>query len=221
MLILAFDQSIKRTGWCLAEANSRGKLIRETVKFGSFASAPREGMGTEEKCETFGREVKDLFDRERPDFVTFEAARDDIVAYPRKVNVKGKPTKTQSGDLFAKAKPETKMLPATVNAGQLILRDIQGQIRQACIERSLPWVKPSPKTWRAELFGEGYGNMETEKAKAHAKAYCRNIRVNVSNGDQAEAVCIAIWTGTCDEFRWHLDQTARDRAKRDAQARAA
>lgn len=206
MLILAFDQSIARTGWCLAEANERGKLIRETVKFGSFTAAPREGMSVEEKGEMFGREAKTLLDRAEPDFVSFEAARDDIVSYPRKVKVRGNPTKTQTGDLFAKATPSTKLLPATVNAGQLILRDIQGQLRQACIERGLPWVKVAPKTWRAAVFGEGYGNMTTDAAKAQAKAYCRNIRVLVANGDQAEAVCIAIWTGTCPEFLWFLHQ---------------
>lgn len=212
-LILAFDQSIKRTGWCVAEANDRGKVFLESIKFGSFTSAPQEHMTTERKTEIFGEEIKRIFDRERPHFVAFEAAKDAISSYPKKI--KGAATKTQTADMFASRSPkaETKLAPATVNASQLILRDIQGQIRQACIERSLFWAKPAPSTWRADLFGTGFGNMEKDKVKAHAKTYCHRSKIFVENGDQAEAVCIAIWAATCSEFRWMLDEKARRAGK--------
>jgi hypothetical protein len=201
MLILAFDQSIKRTGWCVLETNERGKVMRDTIKFASFTAAPVKDMSTEAKCDLFADELIAVLDREHPHFVAWEAARDDVVSYPKKVQVKGNATKSRSGDMFASSQPTTKMLPATINADQLILRDIQGQVRQACKDRGLQKVKVPPKTWRANLFGQGYGNMETEKAKAHAKDYCHRAGIKVANGDEAEAVCIAIWASSCDPFR--------------------
>lgn len=194
-LILAFDQSIARTGWCLYEPPAHSSMM-----IGSFTSAPRTEMKTEEKTGIFCDEIEKLFKAHRPDFVVWEAAAEDIRQFPRK------PPKKPSGDMLAAAKvtPPKAQGPLTVNADQLILRDIQGHIRHAARARRIPYEAVNVKSWRAAMLKNG--NMGKDEAKKAAVALCQMLRIPAKNHDQAEAVCIALYGATTQTFRLLLNQ---------------
>lgn len=180
MLILAFDQSISRTGWALYEPPHAGAM-----KLGSFTSRPSTNMSTEEKAAIFCDEIEKLFKEHRPGFVVWEQATEIIRAYPQKAKA----------DLAG----PVKIPPLTVNADQLILHDIQGHIRHAARARRIPYEAVNPKTWRAAILKNG--NLGREEAKRAASDLCKMMRIPVRNADQAEAVCIALYGASSQTFR--------------------
>ncbi|MCO6050869.1 hypothetical protein NGM99_13880 [Mesorhizobium sp. RP14(2022)] len=181
MLILAFDQSIARTGWCLYEPPATKSMI-----IGSFTSRPEKGMSTEEKTGIFCDEIEKLFREHKPQFVIWEAATEVIRSFA---------PKTGKGDLAGVKTPP----PLTVNADQLILRDIQGHIRHAARARRLPYEAVNPRTWRASILKNG--NLDRETAKKKAREMCQMLRIPAKNEDQAEAVCIALYGATTQTYR--------------------
>lgn len=199
MLILAFDQSIARTGWALYEPPSMS-----TIMFGSFTSRPETGMSTEEKAAIFCDEIEKLFKAHKPAFVTWEAAAEVIRSY----------AKQGKTDLIG----DQKVQGVTVNADQLILRDIQGHIRHAARARRIPYESAQPRTWRAAVLKNG--NLTREAAKKAARDLCQMMRIQVKNEDQAEAVCLALFGATTQTFRL-MQARAAEQAKREQDARAA
>lgn len=187
MLILAFDQSIARTGWCLYEPPSHSSML-----IGSFTARPTTHMSTEEKTAIFCDEIEKLFRAHKPQFVIWEAAAEVIRSF----------VKQGREDLAG----PTKAPPMTVNADQLILRDIQGHIRHAARARRIPYEPVQPKTWRAAILKNG--NLGREDAKRKAKEFCQMLRISVKNDDQAEAVCIALYGATTQTFRMMQAQRA-------------
>lgn len=179
-LILAFDQSIARTGWCLYEPPSHSSML-----IGSFTSRPETHMSTEEKTGIFCDEIEKLFRGHKPQFVIWEAAAEVIRSF----------VKQGMEDLAGPVKAP----PMTVNADQLILRDIQGHIRHAARARRIPYEPVQPKTWRAAILKNG--NLGREEAKKKAREFCAMLRVSVKNEDQAEAVCIALYGATTQTYR--------------------
>jgi Holliday junction resolvasome RuvABC endonuclease subunit len=194
MLILAFDQSIRRTGWCLYEPPSLRSIL-----VGSFTSAPEKEMSTEEKAAIFCDEIEKLFKAHRPNFVVWEAAAEDIRRFPFKPKKDGK--QKASIDLLAAVAPEPQKSPASlsVNADQLILRDIQGHIRHAARARRVPYEAVNVKSWRAAILK--CGNAGKDEAKAKAVVHCQMLRIPAKNHDQAEAVCVALYGATTQTFR--------------------
>jgi hypothetical protein len=180
VLILAFDQSIARSGWALYEPPTM-----TSIQFGSFTSRPRTGMATEEKAAIFCDEIEKLFKAHRPQFVCWEAATEIIRSY----------AKQGKTDLIG----EKKVQGVTVNADQLILRDIQGHIRHAASARRIPYEAVSPRTWRAAILKNG--NLTREAAKKKAREMCQMLRIPVKNEDQAEAVCISLYGATTQTYR--------------------
>lgn len=196
MLILAFDQSIRRTGWCLYEPPSLRSIL-----VGSFTSAPEREMSTEEKTGIFCDEIEKLFKAYRPNFVVWEAAAEDIRRFPFKPKKDGK--QKASNDLLANAgvapEPQKSQSPLSVNADQLILRDIQGHIRHAARARRIPYEAVNVKSWRAAILK--CGNAGKDEAKAKAVAHCQMLRIPAKNHDQAEAVCIALYGAMLQTFK--------------------
>lgn len=186
MIILSFDQSISRTGWCVHEPPTLSNII-----FGSFTSAPEKKMSTEAKTGIFCDEIEKLFETHKPDFVVWEAATEIIRSY----------VKQGREDLAGQAP-----VGLTVNADQLILRDIQGHIRHAARSRHIPYEAVNPKTWRAAILKNG--NLSRDDAKRKAVEYCKSLRIHVKNADQAEAVCVALWGATCQSFKYMKGQAA-------------
>lgn len=181
MLILAFDQSIARTGWAVYEPPTVSTML-----IGSFTSRPETGMSTEEKTAIFCDEIEKLFKQYRPSFVAWEAATEIIRSYPKK----GKE------DLIGEQKVQG---VTTVTADQLILRDIQGHIRHAARARRLPYEAVNPRTWRAVILKNG--NLGRDEAKKAAVNMCRMLRIPAKNEDQAEAACIAMWGASSQTFK--------------------
>lgn len=186
MIILSFDQSIERTGWCIYEPPSHSSML-----IGSFTSRPRKEMKTEEKAAIFCDEIEKLFKEHRPRFVVWEAATEVIRSYAKE----GKP------DLAGK-----RPVGLTVNADQLILRDIQGHIRHAARARRIPYEAVNPKTWRAAVLKNG--NLGRDEAKRAAVDFCKMLRIPVKNADQAEAVCLAFWGATSQTYRMAQERAA-------------
>jgi hypothetical protein len=141
-------------------------------------------MSTEEKTAIFCDEIEKLFKEHKPRFVVWEAATEIIRAYPRE----------QKMDLAGQKPPQL-----TVNADQLILRDIQGHIRHAARARKIPYFAVNPKTWHAAMLKNG--NISRVDAKAKARAMCAQLRIPVKNEDQAEAVMIALWAETSQNYK--------------------
>lgn len=186
-VILAFDQSIARTGWALYEPPRHAAML-----VGSFTSRPDKGMTTEEKAAIFCDEIEKLFKAHKPQFVIWEAATEVIRSF----------VKQGKTDLAG----TTVAAPMTVNADQLILRDIQGHIRHASRARRIPYEAVQPKTWRAAILKNG--NLDRESAKKKAREFCQMIRVPVKNEDQAEAVCIALYGATTQTYRMMQSRAA-------------
>lgn len=187
MLILAFDQSIARTGWAVYEPPAHGKML-----IGSFTSRPHTNMSTEEKTAIFCDEIEKLFKAHKPQFVIWEAATEIIRSY----------AKQGKTDLIG----EQKVQGVTVTADQLILRDIQGHIRHAARARRLAYEAVNPRTWRAGILKNG--NLGRDEAKQKARELCQMLRIPVKNDDQAEAACIALYGATSQTFRMLTSRAA-------------
>lgn len=179
-MILAFDQSIARSGWCVYEPPKHAAML-----VGSFTSRPETNMTTEEKTGIFCDEIEKLFRTHKPQFVIWEAAAEVIRSF----------AKQGKEDLAG----PVRAAPTTVNADQLILRDIQGHIRHAARARRIPYEPVQPKTWRAAILKNG--NLDRETAKRKAREFCGMMRIPVKNDDQAEAVCIALYGATTQTYR--------------------
>lgn len=179
--ILAFDQNVRRTGWCLYQPHHV-----EAMLFGNFDSAPGEDLTTIQKCTIFGDKLIELFEMHRPDFVAWERAADNIRRFAPKKGKDGKPAGAPSFDL-------------SVNASQLILQIIQGQILQMCRVHRIPFVAAHTSSWRAMILKNG--KLDGPAAKKEAKRVCQMLRIDAKNHDEAEAACIAIYASHSDTFK--------------------
>lgn len=187
MLILGLDQSITETGWALYEfPGSEADMV-----CGQFSSIVK-GHDPHAQCIRFGRNLKALIGAQkrakRPvQFIGWERASRRITPYGKKLD----------------SMPGEDRAPQwTVNAKQLLLVQIQGQIMQAAIDYSCGFEAVDVKTWRAKIFGKGGGDLTRPQAKARALEYCRWLGISVDGDNEAEAACVARWTATCSqEFR--------------------
>lgn len=82
-------------------------------------------MSTEEKTGIFCDETEKLFRTHKPQFVMWEAAAEVIRSFAKQ---------GREDPCWPSEAP-----PLTVNADQLILRDIQGHIRHAARARRIPY----------------------------------------------------------------------------------
>ena len=192
MLILGLDQSVRRSGWALYESPGDERKIRT----GSFG-APATMHDSEELCDFFGLALWRLVGRVRPGFICWERASRRITNYAKK----------SASSLYHEH--ENPHGGWTVNADQLLLPEIQGQIRQIAIDYGIPYESVPTGTWRADLFGTGGGSLSRKEAKAKAKQYCRWLGIPFDGEDEAEAACIARWAATCSQKlkfkRWVKD----------------
>jgi hypothetical protein len=187
VLILGLDQSITETGWALYRFPGSEK----DMVCGQFSSVV-VGRDPHAQCVVFGRNLKALIGKQKRakqpiDFIAWERASRRITPYEKDVE-------SLPGEARA---PQW-----TVNAKQLMLVQIQGQIMQAAIDYSAGFEAVDVKTWRAKIFGVGGGNLTRVQAKARALEYCRWLGISVDGDNEAEAACVARWAATCSqEFR--------------------
>lgn len=176
MLILALDPSATQTGAAFYRPSNP---IREAgIVCSSFST---EGKNAGLQCESYGRWLTDIFETHRPDFVVFEEAIRQIFNYQRKPDWAG-----ARGD--------------GPSADQLLLCEIQGHIRQACIDRKVPHESVPVRTWRAAIYGKGGGSLPRDKAKARAKMMCHTLKIQCRNHNEAEAAMIALWGCACSQI---------------------
>jgi hypothetical protein len=173
--ILGLDPSATQTGVAFYDTAEPERLI----KLRSFSAI---GKTAELQCMDFGVKFSAIMDELTPDFVIHETAMRYIAGYKKR----GAPD--LGGDKAGFWTP---------NSDQMILPEIQGHIRQACIDRGTPCEGVAVKTWRAELYGRGGGNLARDAAKQAAKNYCHRVGLMPRNDNEAEAGCIAIWAHRC------------------------
>lgn len=178
MIILALDPSLT----CCGAAAYEHPGPEKNIECFSYAA---KGSNQPEKIEDFSHFIARTLDSYKPGFVCLEAAIRFIASYRKQSKFAG------AADW------------STPNADQLALVEIQGAIRQACIDRNIPWQTVDVKTWRSGLYGPGGGNLPRDEAKRRARQYCDLLKIKHSNGDQAEAACIAVWASTSAlKLRW-------------------
>lgn len=178
LIILSFDQSVKRTGYAVYEPPHVGKML-----VGSFSC--NDGDTLEEKCRFFCTEVELLFLKWQPAAVFWERAFLHIQQHKPK----------QKDDLGGRVPTPS----FNVSPDQLILHDLQGHIRHAAWARRKPHESVDPKTWRARVLKNG--NLKRDEAKKAAMDHCAMLRIRVDNADEAEAACIALYGESSDTFR--------------------
>lgn len=175
MMILGVDPSVTQCG----VAFYRYPGDERSILCNSFSS---DGATAEEQGDEFGRKFSEILVVNRPDFICHEAAIRWIAGYAKK----GKPDLAGSSGGFW-----------TPNSDQMILPEIQGHLRQAAIDEHIPHEAVAVKTWRAAIYGQGGGNLSSDKAKQAARDYCKRLGINAKNHNEAEAACIAIWAARC------------------------
>lgn len=176
MKILAVDPGVTQAGFALYTPDhpDREKGIICT----SFSSS---GASSEKKAEDFARHFNWLVNHHQPDVICFELAVRQIFQYQRKADLGGLRSEAPSSD-------------------QLILSELQGTIRGICIAHVLPFESVPVQTWRAAVYGKGYGNMQRDHAKSHAKTTARRLGIPFLNHNEAEAAMIALWCATCSQI---------------------
>jgi len=184
--ILAFDQSITRTGWAVYDVPSK----ESTIVCGSFSCSEPADDG--EKCDMFATEARKLRTQWKPDFIAWEMASRRISSFAKTPD-------------FA----DEKFTRMTVNAKVLMLPELQGIIRGIAVAYLLPHEAVPAGVWRASVFGRGGGNLPKAEAKARAVETCRLLGIKVANHDEAEAGCVALWAGSASQrfksLRWRKE----------------
>ncbi|MGC4026235.1 MAG: hypothetical protein QM744_14465 [Mesorhizobium sp.] len=184
LTVLAFDQSLKHTGWAVFIAPGEPA----SIKTGSFSCGKAKDSNA--AADLFAITIKRLASHHHADFFAWERAKPHISAYGKKhaVDLAG-----HRGGGW------------TVNAAQLILPELQGIIRGAARAYGKPYASAYPSTWRAAVIGGGAGKFTTTQAKAAAKRHCRMLHIRFANEHEAEAACIALWAASSPEFKLALD----------------
>lgn len=181
MRILAFDQSLTRTGWAVVE--TPGRLI----EVGAFEA--RTGSDND-RIVDFCRRVSNLIGTFLPGFLVWEAPSPFIAGYARKG-----PPDLVGGD-------EGRW---TVNSRQLLLPQLHGVLIATATLRRLPFDVVSAVTWRKAIYGVGRARLSKGEAKRMAVEYCRLAGYTVPNHDAAEATCIALWAAANSQRRKLLE----------------
>lgn len=190
MRILSLDASVTQSGWAVYDVPGSEKLI----KCGSFSCA--DFSDPEEQTERFARCVKKLIGIYSPDFFSWEQAS-------RRISMYGK---VRNAGLV----PDDAVV-MTPNAKALVLSKLEGVLIGAAIFYRLAHESVPVSTWRAALYGKGYGNLTTAEANAKAIEYCRWLGIKADNDDEREACLVARWTATCSQ-RFKLLQHKQEKA---------
>lgn len=112
-------------------------------------------------------------------------------------------------------KSGTRMMPdlqggLTVNAGTALqLNQLTGAAVAVLTGFDIPWVTVSVSTWRASFFPKGTKGTDRADWKRLAKEWCERQGIDARNADEAEAVGVAMYGPTCQEFKLRQLEAAR------------
>lgn len=175
--LMTLDQSITQTGVAIYDGGPAHKI--ECLSFSC-----KDEKDWLAKVSLFGRSMRRLISIYRPAFILYEKPLLHIEAYGRK------PKKDLAGVAGMEA--------SSVNANQLLLPAITGEIIMAGIAYSIPTDWVAPATWRKVYAGMD----KSENKKEQARTYCRLNHIAFANHNEAEAAAIAIWGyGNCQTFK--------------------
>jgi Holliday junction resolvasome RuvABC endonuclease subunit len=154
-----------------------GWAIVETPKVKVLAS----GTFRPDNVHDFAQHLLVLVIEHQPALISYEAARRDIMLYGKKGLLPGK-----AGFV-------------TPNASQLVLLELQGAIIAVAAANGLVAHATAVQTWRAAILGTG--QMQRDAAKAAAKQYLIRSQIHFRSVDEAEAICLGLYTATRPEIR--------------------
>jgi len=182
---LGLDPSMTAFGWCLSHAGPTP--VKEWTT----------GTLREASLEDLARKFGELVGAWQPDMICCEEPIQQIFLYGKKqlVQLPG------GGSMM------------TPNAAQIILWKIEGAIRTVASLAAIPLLMVSPKTWRAQILGDG--NLDRDKAKQRAKQACLHMGVPVTSVDAAEAACVALYGLGTIEFRHAIMRDVHGRNQRE------
>lgn len=181
MMILGLDIASK-TGWALYDPKAPISAIRS----GSFTVS---GNTPEEKAASLAGHLIKLFKFNGvPQFA--------VIEQPIRTAPLAKKTQNLMG-----LKVAASVAPAGLNAVILSNQLVGGAV--ALIRGyGIAWEMVSSSTWRKGAFGFGRKpGMDRAGWKRLAKERCQQLKIDVSNADEAEAVFIAMAGPNCQRFK--------------------
>ncbi len=183
MLILGFDQATI-SGFAYYDT---AKPVA-AIQVGTIDATPdkKKGEGDIHRLATLTIATARMLNDRRPDFMILEA--------PMKVGVERRTTKqTLQGNV--------EQLSANWLAHG-VAHEIFGLLVGLAIERRIPLAYVPPATWRRSFLGfgkrDGWDRPQWKKA---ARARCDQLRIDVKNSDEAEAVALALCAPNTQEYR--------------------
>lgn len=171
MILLGLDPS-QSTGWALYDTTANLSAIRAGV-------IRTSGDSYEEKAASLGLGVVKLVKEQRPDFVVIEMPIRSMPARQvRKVKFMGEAVEEEASGSG---------LNAVISSNQMV-----GAICAVIGAYRIPFVTIAPVTWRKSFLGfgtrPGWGRKDWKKA---VRDRCAQLRITVTNDDQADAVGIS------------------------------
>lgn len=170
MLILGLDPS-QSTGWALYDTEASLSAIRVGV-------LKATGDDYEHKSASIGFGLMKLIKGDRPDFIAVEMPIRTQPAQKRRVKFMGEDAQeetTGSG------------LNAVISSNQMV-----GAVCAIIGAYNIPFQCIAPVTWRSHFLGfgrrTGWGRKDWKRA---CRDRCSQLKITVTNDDQADAVGIA------------------------------
>ncbi|MEC9244647.1 MAG: hypothetical protein VYB05_07745 [Pseudomonadota bacterium] len=177
-LILGLDIATT-TGFAWYDTDASLSAVRP----GSFKI---EGECYEARAGEMGQSIIKMVKQTRPDFVVIERPARNVMQHRKKTND------------FAGEHEEM-----TINAGTaLLLNQLTGAASAIVRAYQIPFEIVAPETWRKQFLGfgrrPGWSRKDWKKA---ARDRCRQLRITVTNDDQADAVGLAFAGPSCQTFK--------------------
>ena len=191
MLILGLDAA-QATGWALYDTNADLSSIRVGV-------LKAVGDDYEHKAASLGFALMKLIKDDRPDFIALEASIKMHPGAKQKVKFMGEETQETGGGSGMNAVISSNQMVGAVSA-------IIGAYR-------IPFETITSGTWRKQFLGFGRRpGWQRKDWKRAARERCAQLRINVTNDDQADAVGIAYAGASTQTFKLLQARAAEARA---------
>lgn len=183
MLILSLDIATT-TGFAWYDTDASLSAIRA----GSFKIG---GEDFEHRAGEMGAVMVKMLRQQKPDFIAIEQPTRNVMQHRK-----------QGSDLAGQHDE------LTINAGtSLLLNQLTGAAAAIIHAYRIPFDVIAPTTWRKQFLGFGTHRGWTRKDwKRAARQRCQQLRINVTNDDQADAVGIAFAGAATQTFKMMLSQ---------------
>ena len=183
MLILGLDIATT-TGFAWYDTEASLAAIRP----GSFKIG---GEGFEHRAGEMGAAMVTMLRQQKPDFIVIEQPTRNVMQHRK-----------QGSDL---AGQHDEM---TINAGtSLLLNQLTGAAAAIIRAYGIPFDVIASTTWRKQFLGFGtHKGWQRKDWKRATRERCQQLRINVTNDDQADAVGVAFAGAATQAFKMLQNQ---------------